>query len=76
MGISHRLGPVLTRASHTPECAAAIEEARRLTVQSKKVLTVLKEDTVQATATLREAQAAIDGSLQRKMNETMALKVT
>ncbi|XP_006262905.2 tektin-like protein 1 [Alligator mississippiensis] len=59
---------------YTPECAAAIEEARRLTVQSKKVLTVLKEDTVQATATLREAQAAIDGSLQRKMNETMALK--
>uniref|UniRef100_A0A7M4EK06 Tektin like 1 n=1 Tax=Crocodylus porosus TaxID=8502 RepID=A0A7M4EK06_CROPO len=61
---------------YTPECAAAIEEARHLTVQSKKVLTVLKEDTVQATATLREAQAAIDGSLQRKMNETMALKVT
>ncbi|XP_067388074.1 tektin-like protein 1 [Emydura macquarii macquarii] len=59
---------------YTPECAAAIEEARRLTLRSKEVLATLRAATAQATAARHEAQAAIDGSLQRKMDETLALK--
>uniref|UniRef100_A0A8C8SBD7 Coiled-coil domain containing 105 n=1 Tax=Pelusios castaneus TaxID=367368 RepID=A0A8C8SBD7_9SAUR len=59
---------------YTPECAAAIEEARRLTLRSKEVLATLRAATAKATATRQEAQAAIDGSLQRKMDETLALK--
>uniref|UniRef100_A0A8C0GTS5 Tektin like 1 n=1 Tax=Chelonoidis abingdonii TaxID=106734 RepID=A0A8C0GTS5_CHEAB len=60
---------------YTPECAAAIEEARCLTLRSKEVLATLKAATAQATASRHQAQVALDGSLQRKMDETLALKV-
>ncbi|XP_074928175.1 tektin-like protein 1 [Chelonoidis abingdonii] len=61
---------------YTPECAAAIEEARCLTLRSKEVLATLKAATAQATASRHQAQVALDGSLQRKMDETLALKTT
>ncbi|CAM2101743.1 unnamed protein product [Caretta caretta] len=59
---------------YTPECAVAIEEARCLTLRSKEVLATLRAATAQATATRHQAQSALDGSLQRKMDETLALK--
>uniref|UniRef100_A0A674JR17 Tektin like 1 n=1 Tax=Terrapene triunguis TaxID=2587831 RepID=A0A674JR17_9SAUR len=60
---------------YTPECAAAIEEARCLTLRSKEVLATLRAATAQATASRHQAQEALDGSLQRKMDETLVLKV-
>nr|XP_023968406.1 coiled-coil domain-containing protein 105 [Chrysemys picta bellii] len=59
---------------YTPECAAAIEEARCLTLRSKEVLASLRAATAQATASRHQAQEALDGSLQRKMDETLVLK--
>ncbi|XP_074872863.1 tektin-like protein 1 [Carettochelys insculpta] len=59
---------------YTPECAAAIEEARRLTLRSEEVLARLRAATAQATDLRQGAQVAVGGSLQRKMDETLRLK--
>ncbi|KAF7250012.1 hypothetical protein EYD10_04703 [Varanus komodoensis] len=58
----------------TPECAAALEEARRLTILTKKVLLQLQKALDEAQDVRNTAHTTIESSLQGKREETLTHK--
>ncbi|XP_070591800.1 tektin-like protein 1 [Erythrolamprus reginae] len=58
----------------TPECAGAIEEARRLTTATKEVMLQLQKVISEAQETRTTVHDAIENRLQGKMEETLDLK--
>ncbi|XP_026538829.1 coiled-coil domain-containing protein 105 [Notechis scutatus] len=58
----------------TPECAGAIEDARRLTVLTKEVMLQLQKSINEAQDTRNAVHNAIENRLQGKMEETLGHK--
>ncbi|XP_015269481.1 PREDICTED: coiled-coil domain-containing protein 105 [Gekko japonicus] len=59
---------------YTPECAAALDDAQRLTFVSKDVMLKVKEAIKEAQDTRNTAHNSIENSLQGKRNETLCHK--
>ncbi|KAM3847498.1 tektin-like protein 1 [Vipera latastei] len=58
----------------TPECAGALEDARRLTVLTKEVMLQLQKTISEARDTRNTVHEAIENRLQGKMEETLGHK--
>lgn len=58
----------------TPECAAALEDSRRLTVLSKEVLVKVQQAITEARELRNTAHSVIEESLQGKRDETLCLQ--
>ncbi|XP_053234939.1 coiled-coil domain-containing protein 105 [Podarcis raffonei] len=61
-------------AAFTPECAAALEDARRLTSLTKDVLQQMQKAINEAQDTRNTAHTTIENSLQGKRDETLCHK--
>lgn len=59
----------------SPECAGALEDARRLTVLTKEVMLQLQKTISEARDTRNTVHEAIENRLQGKMEETLGHKV-
>lgn len=59
----------------SPECAGALEDARRLTVLTKEVMLQLQKAISEAQDTRNTVHEAVENRLQGKMEETLSHKV-